>query len=42
MDEHVRLEFQFYDILNGIKTKEKNNARQSQFQFYDILNGIKT
>ena len=34
--------FQFYDILNGIKTTECNGAAGEQFQFYDILNGIKS
>ena len=35
-------EFQFYDILNGIKTAENKSVVANAFQFYDILNGIKT
>ena len=38
----VSLEFQFYDILNGIKTDKLNDIDEYMFQFYDILNGIKT
>ena len=35
-------QFQFYDILNGIKTRQYNYKWNIKFQFYDILNGIKT
>ena len=34
--------FQFYDILNGIKTYANEYLGDETFQFYDILNGIKT
>ena len=34
--------FQFYVILNGIKTIDLDITSQPQFQFYVILNGIKT
>ena len=37
-----RYKFQFYDILNGIKTKYISLLLTNLFQFYDILNGIKT
>ena len=36
------LRFQFYDILNGIKTNCDILSNNDKFQFYDILNGIKT
>ena len=35
-------QFQFYDILNGIKTGAEEVITTRGFQFYDILNGIKT
>ena len=34
--------FQFYVILNGIKTKINGIEVKGMFQFYVILNGIKT
>lgn len=34
------LRFQFYDILNGIKTALTDSVIQVSFQFYDV-NGIK-
>ena len=34
--------FQFYVILNGIKTGDQLLTPKALFQFYVILNGIKT
>ena len=35
-------QFQFYVILNGIKTLGQTDKVETRFQFYVILNGIKT